>query len=900
MKRFILTLIVVSFALVSFSQTSIYQIQYTTVAGDGSYPSLYENEVVTTGGIVTAIDLNNKYFISSSNGGPWSGIFVYDHIYGSTLQVGDSIVLTASVKEYYGLTELIDVTELNIISSNNPIPDPVVITTLEASVVEDYESVLVQLNNINAVNGFDEYFEWKANDGSGNCKIANEIFDFSTTDIPIINNYAFSKIMGIVKFSWGEFKVNPRNIEDFTSSENNYIVFAKDSFYINPEEVLVPITLAYLNQNLSISNFTIEIQYDDEVLEYAGYDSQNSISANGSVVDNSSLGTIELNYTGDADFNNMKKLIIISFTPLETATSTIEIQNAAINETNVEFLNPAAIEVKIDAMPIGDTLTVIQMPLLNVPGIVMPGEEMEIICEASSNTTNWNFQLIRKNHEESLSIISSGYDTETEKWNFIVEIPQPEIYEMYDLKVTASNGVEDVSVRSVHLIENESNTFYFAHITDVHLVDHNFWSDGLSESDSTEMEDLREVIKDLNIINPAFILNTGDLINEGELEDFENRRYFTKTHRILREFDIPHYIVAGNHDLGGWVSTPPSQGTARRDWWRFFGWKWLNNPSTDELKYTQDYNFKYGNINFIGLESYDNYDSYKYEIYGETSFIPSQLSWLANTVSDNPNVDAHVAFYHFDFKQELNLSDYGLDMALYGHIHQDNGSLTEEPYNIATDNVCDGSRSYRIIKVENGVLKPQPTLSAGSTGTRFEVDYSNNNSGLNDFVTITITNNHNMDFDDGLLKVYMPKSENGYEVENGILKQIDNSGDLAKCYIKVSISALQETIVKINVEGATNINEVRNETVIQCFPNPFTDYIQFNIESEMKQSLSFFIVDNIGRRITNSKSISVNKGTNIIKWDAINSDGQKVNAGTYFINFSLNNESIKTMKFIKL
>ena len=32
------------------------------------------------------------------------------------------------------------------------------------------------------------------------------------------------------------------------------------------------------------------------------------------------------------------------------------------------------------------------------------------------------------------------------------------------------------------------------------------------------------------------------------------------------EFQIPVYLTAGNHDIGGWVATPPPAGTARRDW----------------------------------------------------------------------------------------------------------------------------------------------------------------------------------------------------------------------------------------------------------------------------------------------------------------------------------------------
>jgi len=113
------------------------------------------------------------------------------------------------------------------------------------------------------------------------------------------------------------------------------------------------------------------------------------------------------------------------------------------------------------------------------------------------------------------------------------------------------------------------------------------------------------------------VLLTGDMINEGELEDFENRRVYTKAQKLLEELEVPLYLTSGNHDIGGWSSTPPSQGTARRDWWRFFGWGWLLDPPAADPYYTQNYSFDYGPIHYIGMEAYLNYDNYLYYIYGD-------------------------------------------------------------------------------------------------------------------------------------------------------------------------------------------------------------------------------------------------------------------------------------------
>ena len=84
---------------------SIYDIQYTTDPGNGTYPSPYEGQIVTTGGIVNAVDFNDgRFFITSSNGGEWNGVYVYDN--DQNVAVGDSVIIEAEVYEYWGFTEL--------------------------------------------------------------------------------------------------------------------------------------------------------------------------------------------------------------------------------------------------------------------------------------------------------------------------------------------------------------------------------------------------------------------------------------------------------------------------------------------------------------------------------------------------------------------------------------------------------------------------------------------------------------------------------------------------------------------------------------------------------------------------------------------------------------------------
>ncbi|PLX17039.1 MAG: hypothetical protein C0599_14275, partial [Salinivirgaceae bacterium] len=185
------------------------------------------------------------------------------------------------------------------------------------------------------------------------------------------------------------------------------------------------------------------------------------------------------------------------------------------------------------------------------------------------------------------------------------------------------------------------------------------------------------------------------------------------------------------------------------------------------------------------METSDNYDSYLYEIYGSQGFIPSQLTWLNNELSSNQD-KTNVLFYHFDFNDDINLETLGADMALWGHTHGNTDDYVH-PYDIGTDNVCDETMAYRMIRVNNAELAPENTIYVNSIGENLTIEYNEENNGLFDSLSATITNNHDKTFQHGVVKFIMPLSEYGYTVTNGTLEQIIAAGNYNICYINVNI-----------------------------------------------------------------------------------------------------------------
>jgi predicted MPP superfamily phosphohydrolase len=352
----------------------------------------------------------------------------------------------------------------------------------------------------------------------------------------------------------------------------------------------------------------------------------------------------------------------------------------------------------------------------------------------------------------------------------------------------------------VQVIPEFEDDYYFIHITDSHCPTHLFYYQNGSETDSSEITDLREVIADVNIINPAFVLLTGDLINEGELEDFLGRRYFSRCQRLLTEFQVPVYLTAGNHDIGGWGATPPPAGTARRTWWRFFGWERLDSPPAGAPARTQDYSFDYGPVHYTGLEAYNNYDGWRPAIYGSDSFTSSQMQWLAQDLEASAGSAAHVLFYHSDFRRQINLASMGVDMALSGHTHS-NSEDYSYPYNIVTASTCDGTRAYRLVRVSQGTLAASPTIYAGSTGKGLSVEYAPANDGSSLSVTATITNTFGERFEHGQLRFLMPNRSGLITVTGGTLLQVENSGPYAICYVGVDIARYSTQTVALTLES---------------------------------------------------------------------------------------------------
>lgn len=220
---------------------SIYDIQYTNNSNGSSN---YDGLEVYTGGIVTAVR-NDKRFYLSSGSGPWSGIYVYSDNY--IVNIGDSLTFKAEVVEFNNLTELKNITNFQNISSGNF--TSVNVCNTAAVSTEEFEGCLVKITNAVCNNTNAGFGQWTLNDGSGDINIGDFLYDYPN---PTMNSVY--DVTGIVDFSFSEFKLLPRSSSDISQSvsidENSITNF---DFYPNP---------------LNSDNLNVEVDKNSSIILY--------------------------------------------------------------------------------------------------------------------------------------------------------------------------------------------------------------------------------------------------------------------------------------------------------------------------------------------------------------------------------------------------------------------------------------------------------------------------------------------------------------------------------------------------------------------------------------------------------------------------------------------------------
>ncbi len=190
--------------------TPIHNIQYTT---DENGDSPLNNQTVWVKGVVTSNFTNTPYFpikgysIQDANEA-WCGVWVFDSV--NNPNIGDSVRFQARVTEYFGLTELKNVTNYEVYDTGTVTPIDV---TVNESKSEAYEGCYVRVECVRSTGNRMPYGNWTC------VNEANDTVSFShnfASDAYTIEEDRTYSISGIVEYAYGRYYVNYPTLNDIT------------------------------------------------------------------------------------------------------------------------------------------------------------------------------------------------------------------------------------------------------------------------------------------------------------------------------------------------------------------------------------------------------------------------------------------------------------------------------------------------------------------------------------------------------------------------------------------------------------------------------------------------------------------------------------------------------------
>ncbi len=144
-------------------EATITEIQYTD---DPAGNTQLLDQVVTTSGIATTEhDTYGGLFAVQDGVGEWSGIHVWN--IGLPVDRGDSLIVTGLVMESDGLTQIDPFGGLETVSTGNPVPEPELVEPIAVDTMEEYEGVLVKVEEATVI--LDDPTAWQIEANGTSC-----------------------------------------------------------------------------------------------------------------------------------------------------------------------------------------------------------------------------------------------------------------------------------------------------------------------------------------------------------------------------------------------------------------------------------------------------------------------------------------------------------------------------------------------------------------------------------------------------------------------------------------------------------------------------------------------------------------------------------------------------------
>lgn len=382
-------------------------------------------------------------------------------------------------------------------------------------------------------------------------------------------------------------------------------------------------------------------------------------------------------------------------------------------------------------------------------------------------------------------------------WHVSVNLPLITPEELYNITINIEeNGriSSDSKPRAVSVRDEISDNFSFVHLADFHIGDPRGLKENIKETIGWKAA--KKCIEEINLINPDFLIITGDLVF-GQMYPFEYSLEYKKCYEILQTCQVPTYLIPGNHD--GYIQCGQD---GFKLWQKYFGPLY--------------YSFDYGDHHFTCVNSYDWPKISRFGI----SFLvfnwggcilEEQLEWIEEDLQNNNAELNFLCLHHnpiWDTEDESLLKNgykgrekllslieyYDIDAVFAGHEHYDNITNQNDTIYITTtaasSNVGeDAYWGYRLIEIKNSQITSynykEPYYSIPSY--RLNHTYEDKNVAV-------VENDLEMNLT-AHLKFLLPLRN--YRVENGEILLERESNDMVEIYVSADIEKESEETITL-------------------------------------------------------------------------------------------------------
>ncbi|MDX9769142.1 MAG: T9SS type A sorting domain-containing protein, partial [Tenuifilaceae bacterium] len=225
----------VTFTIEEISVLTIYEVRYTT---EDPALSPYQGEVVTTKGIVTGAYFysgNERGFFIQDGVTAWNGIMVYTNTATGNPAIGDEVQVTGKVDHFFNLVQITNSPTFEVLSSDNDVPAPKVLTTAEVAANPagyQWQSMLLRVEDAECVEFEEARKSFWVNDGSGKLSIYSSLYEFDLGTIEVGKKY---NVTGFGVFDFSEHRLAPRNASDIELVTSAGVVTEENiNVYPNP------------------------------------------------------------------------------------------------------------------------------------------------------------------------------------------------------------------------------------------------------------------------------------------------------------------------------------------------------------------------------------------------------------------------------------------------------------------------------------------------------------------------------------------------------------------------------------------------------------------------------------------------------------------------------------------